>query len=475
MKTLKALIVVLALMAVVVPAASAQLGDCDRSSFSIQNLGTSTATVTVYFYDEAGTEYQPVDLGGGQPNPFTLAAGAQYQVYVPGIPSLADGRYSVVIESTEPVAVIANMIGYTGACGAGNWPAFNGSYNGFDAGAATYYMPSIVYAYSNWNSLISIQNVNATAADIEITIKDPRDGTEDVKSWTAVPAFASVHLDLETEGAALGLVAGLNGSAIVESSLPVAVTDNQTSYGGGFGLTQTYNGFATGATTFYAPALYKMYPAAGAWRSSINIQNVGAATTNVTVSFSDGGVDMACANNPLDPGEGCLLLMVNRTDGDTQFSGVITSDSEPVVAIVNASNGNKKEAQTYSAIAGGGGAATISFPLVMKYYPGPAGGWDTNFLVQNIGAADCTSLTVDYSDDPNSGAVGPTYTYAGPIAPGAFVSVYQPGDTYLPANWNMGSVAVTCDNGQPLGGIVNETNHINNTSNGDWSMSYNGF
>jgi hypothetical protein len=167
--------------------------------------------------------------------------------------------------------------------------------------------------------------------------------------------------------------------------------------------------------------------------------------------------------------------MVSRADGGNEFSGVISSDAEPIVAIVNASNGNKKEAQTYSAIADGSGAATVSFPLVMKFFPGPTGGWDTNFLVQNIGAAACDALTVDYSDDVSTGAVGPSYGIAGPIAPGAYVSVYQPGDTNLPANWYSGSVAVTCDNGQPLGGIVNETNHINNTSNGDWSMSYNGF
>jgi hypothetical protein len=473
MKTLKALILVVALLAVVVPVASAQLGDCDRSSFSIQNLGTSAATVTVYFYDEAGAEYQPLDLGGGQPNPFPLDPGAQYQVYVPGIPSLADGRYSVVIESTEPVAVIANMIGYTGNCGPGNWPGFNGSYNGFDAGAGTYYMPSIVYAYSNWNSLISIQNVNATTADIQITIKDPRGNPDVVQSWTAVPAYASVHLDLET--AAIGLVAGLNGSAVIESSMPVAVVDNQTAYGGGNGLTQTYNGFASGVTKFFAPALYNMFPAANGWRSTINVQNIGTADTNVEIAFSDGGVNMACTNNPLGPGESCLLILKDRTDGGNEFSGVITSDGQPIVAIVNASNGNKKEAQTYSAIADGSGSDTVNFPLVMKVFPGPTGGWDTNFLVQNIGTADCASLTVDYSDDVVSGAVGPSYTIAGPIVPGAYVSVYQPGDTNLPANWYSGSVAVTCTSGQPLGGIVNETNHINNTSNGDWSMSYNGF
>jgi hypothetical protein len=321
--------------------------------------------------------------------------------------------------------------------------------------------------------LISIQNVNATPVDVYITIKDPAGNPDQSKSWAAVPAFASVHLDLEVEGAGLGLVAGLNGSAIIQSTGPVAVVDNQTAYGGGKGLTQTYNGFASDASalTFYAPALYNMFPAAGGWRSSINIQNVGTGATNVTVTFSDGGTPMTCSS--LAQGASCLLFMPDRTDGGNEFSAVISSDSQPIVAIVNASNGNKKEAQTYSAIAEGSGTDVVNFPLVMKDF-GPNSGWDTNFLVQNIGTADCASVTVDYSDDPVTGALGPAYTLAG-MAPGGYVSVYQPGDTNLPANWLSGSVAVTCDNGQPLGGIVNETNSVNNTSNGDWSMSYNGF
>jgi hypothetical protein len=472
-KTLGTLVLVAAMLAVMVPVAFAQLGDCDNSSFSIQNLGTAQATVTVTFYNEAGASFVPTPLdGSGTTNPFALDAGAQYQVYVPGIGTLPDGRYSVVIESTEPVAVIANLIGYTGNCGAGNWPAFNGSYSGFDAGAATYYLPSVVYAFSNWNSLISVQNVTADPIDVDITIKGDPSG-DVLKSYSAVPGFSSVHLDLQTEGAGLGLAGNLNGSAIVEATGAVVVTDNQSNYGGGFGLTQSYNGFASGGTTFYAPALYRMFPAAGAWRSSINIQNIGSGPTDVTLSFSDGGTPMTCP--ALAAGASCLLLMVNRTDGPTSFAGTITSSAEDIVAIVNASNGNKKEAQTYSAIAGGGTAATVNFPLVMDHFPNGTGGWDTDFLVQNIGTSDCSALTVDYSDDASTGAIGPTYTIAGPFAPGAAQSVYTPGDTNLPANWYSGSVAVTCDNGQPVGGIVNETNRIQSTSNGDWSMSYNGF
>jgi len=469
-------LLVAVMLAVLVPVTSAQIGDCDRSSFSVQNLGSAEATVWVRFYNDAGQEVLPTMLAAGVPNPFTLAPGAVYEVYVPGVPDLPDGRYSVVIESTEPVAAIANLIGYTGACGAGNWPAFNGSYSGFESGQTTFYMPSIVYAFSNWNSLLSIQNTTGDPINVTVTIRDPRGNPDRVKTYSNVPANSSVHLDLETEGAGLSLVPGLNGSAIVEATGAVVVTDNQTAYGGGNGLTQSYNGFMsnTAATRLYAPALYNMFPRANGWRSSINIQNVGTGDTNVTIQFSDGGADMACSNNPLGAGESCLLYMPDRTDGGSEFSGIIVSSAQPIVALVNASNGNLKEAQTYSAIAEGTGGATVSFANVMKTFPGPSGGWNTNFLVQNIGSSACDALTIDYSDDVNTGAVGPSYTVNGPFNPGEYLSVYQPADSNLPANWYSGAVSVTCNNGQPLGGIVNQTNAKNNTSNGDWSMSYNG-
>jgi hypothetical protein len=473
-KTLGSLLLVAMMLAVMVPVTSAQLGDCDLSSFSVQNLGALDAEVWVRFYSEAGAEVVPANLNATTTNPFSLAPGGVKQIYVPGIPDLPDGRYSVVIESTEAIAAIANLIGYTGACGPGNWPAFNGSYSGFDAGQVEFYLPSIVYSFSNWNSLLSVQNTTDAAIDVTVTIKDPRGNPDRVKSYTAVPAYSAVHLDLETEGGALGLVAGLNGSAVVNATGAVVVTDNQTAYAGGNGLTQSYNGFLGGATTLYAPALYNMFPAANGWRSSINVQNIGAANTNVTVQFSDGGADMACSNNPLGPGESCLLYMPDRTGGATEFSGVIVSSAEPIVGLVNASNGNLKEAQTYSAIPAGSGSGTVSFAIVMKTFPGPTGGWNTNFLVQNIGAAACDALTIDYSDDPDTGAAGPSYQVTGPFDPGEYYSVYQPADTNLPANWYSGAVSVTCNNGQPLAGIVNQTNAKNNRDNGDWSMSYNG-
>ena len=77
--------------------------------------------------------------------------------------------------------------------------------SGFDTGDGTYYLPSVAYAYYNWNSLISIQNTTSSPANVDIIIKDPRGNPDKTKNFN-IPAFASAHLDLETEGAALGLV-----------------------------------------------------------------------------------------------------------------------------------------------------------------------------------------------------------------------------------------------------------------------------
>jgi hypothetical protein len=154
MKKLAVLILLASLVAV---PAYAQLGDTDNSSFVIQNLGAGPATVTVTFYNEAGNPFTPNPILTGVANPFTLAAGQKQDIYMPAVLGLADGRYSVVIESTEPIGVVANLIGQS----AGGAPFYNGSYSGFDMGATTIYFPSTQYRFYNWNSLMSVQNTHS--------------------------------------------------------------------------------------------------------------------------------------------------------------------------------------------------------------------------------------------------------------------------------------------------------------------------
>src|SRR4030067_1083003 len=146
--TLITLIAILAMLFAVVGSASAQLGQTDFSSFTVQNVDTVDATVTVHFFTDAGVEYVPNPLNGSQPNPFTLTPGESFEIYVPGIPAdqLPTGRYSVMIESSAKVVTIANLIG----SGTVN---FNASYSGFSESDDTFYLPGVVFTYYGWYSL----------------------------------------------------------------------------------------------------------------------------------------------------------------------------------------------------------------------------------------------------------------------------------------------------------------------------------
>jgi hypothetical protein len=468
---MKKLSILILLALVVTVPAYAQLGDTDNSSFVIQNLGAADATVTVTFYDEGGADTTPNPLlpgadgtcgtGDDVANPFVLASAAKQDVYMPVVCSLVDGRYSVVIESTEPLAVVANLIGDEGGT-----TFYNGSYSGFDAGATTIYYPSTQYEFYGWNSLISVQNTTGGTIDADLYIYS-EGGTEVAHVQASIPGFASHHWDLETDN--LGLAAGLNGSAKVVCSGACVGTDNQTSDGG---FTQSYNAFLAGDMTLYAPSMYYGYYT---WDGSLKVQNIGAGATNIDVLYTleGGGVCDPPAENiaagqalyhylPAEwAGWGCASA-TNKIIG-----AIITSDSENIVGVVNAANPNN-QAQTYGTFAVGDGAASVGLPVIMNAYYG----WDTAFVCQNLSDTDAATVTYSYSGvgcpaDP---------VFAGcsfSLAAGEAASVYQPAD--LDAITGLYAVSVTAT-GAPVACIANETQGPNQAAGtGDWSMSYNGF
>ncbi|MBU0703059.1 MAG: hypothetical protein KKC18_04260 [Chloroflexi bacterium] len=447
------LVMVLVLLMGTLPA-SAQLGDMDNSSFTVQNVGTETATVQVTFYDDNGTEYNPTpldSLASPTPNPFTLAQGASYEVNLSAIPNLNNGRYSVMISSDQPVVAIANLIGQNSA----GTVFYNGSYSGVpdSDGAATMYLPAIVYQYYNWNSLVSIQNVGSGPTNVTVTYNCG--SSTYTHSKIGLAAGASVHFDLETN-APTGMPTKCNGSAqIVSTSEPVIVVDNQTA--AGIGNTQSYNGFASGASKLYVTALYDGYYT---WNSSLNIRKIGSGNTNVTVAYSDGGT----ANCSLtDSAPSCLLQMVlssHHPGSAKKFGATITSTSLPVVAIANAANPSN-QAQTYSGVAGG--ASTVGVPTVMKLYYG----WNTSLTCQNVGSV-ATSLNISYQNYTASAYNTVT------LSPSANIEINQPAESFLPIKYR-GSATVTANApGAQVACIVNLTQPANQAAGmGDWSMSYN--
>jgi hypothetical protein len=453
MKNFKSLsiLIVLAMLFVAVMPAYAQLGETDISSFTVQNVDTTTATVTIHFYDEDGVETTPAELNKSQTNPFDLDPGESFEIYLPGIPDteLADGRYSVVIESSAKVVTIANLVGQ----GSIN---FNGSYSGFDAGASPFYLPAIVYNYYGWYSLISVQNVGTDAADITVTITC-NDGTVGTLTATDVPVNTSYHFELKDPAfLPTGFTSSTkcNGSALVEADQDIVAVDNQSVPSGG--NTQSYSGVAAGDPVIYVPALYNSYYG---WNGSINIRMLGSADTTVTTTYSDSG-SSECDLTAAAPS--CLLYMPTEHAGHGYFGATITSDTNAeLVVVVNAANG--AQAQTYNGVGGGSGA--VGIPSVMKAYYG----WNTSFTCQNVGTV-ATALTISYD-----GFTSDEYDTTS-LAAGETVEVFQPNETFLP-NGHVGGATVTAvASGAEIACIVNFNNAGQMGSTvGDWSMSYNAF
>lgn len=443
------IIAVLAMLFTLVGTASAQLGDTDISSFTVQNIDTTQASVTITFVDEAGVERTPNPLNSGKSNPFTLDPGESFEVYVPGIPSteLPNGRYSVVIASTAQVVGIANLVGQ----GSVN---FNGSYSGFSAGATTFYLPSTVFNYYGWYSLISVQNVGAANANITLTITCSN-GTTGTLTANNVPLFASHHFDLETT-TPTGFTGSTscNGSAEVTSSQPIVAVDNQTAPAGG--NTQSFSGVMSGSSTLFAPALYKNY---FGWNSSLNIRKLDPGSTTVTVTYSDAGSSVC---NLTDAQPGCLLYIPSEHGANGYFGATIEeSGSTGLVAVVNAANG--AQAQTYNGI--GSGTGTVGIPSVMKSYFG----WNTSFTCQNVGSVS-TSLNIEYD-----GYAGSAYN-TGTLSPGDAVEKVTASEGFLPAGFQGGATITANAGGAEVSCIVNFNNASQMASTlGDWSMSYNAF
>jgi hypothetical protein len=438
-------VVALLLVVMVIPS-SAQLGDVGNASFTVQNVGGATATVSITFVKEDGTEITPNPLNGNKSNPFDLAVGESFVVHVPTIPNLAAGRYSVVVSSTQEVVAIVNLIGENAA----KTVFYNGSYSGASQGASPVYLPSFVYKFYGWNSLISVQNTGTGPADVTVSFTC-ENGTTAQMSKNSLAKGAAVHFDLETS-APSGLPAGgCGGSAVVTSNQPVVVVDNQSASSG---ATQSFNTFDQGANTVYVPGLYHDFYT---WTSSLSIVKIGGGNSDVVVSYSDGG-SSTCALTDAKPN--CLLVMNTAHPTTGEFAATIVATGQPVVATANAANPSN-QAQTYGGFASG--SDTVGLPVVMKQYFG----WDTAFTCQNIGTVS-TSLNVSYQD-----YAGNAYNTA-TLTPGASIVVVQPNEPFLP-NGYVGAATVKANtSGAEIACIVNQTHGANQAAGmGDWSMSYN--
>ena len=146
----------------------------------------------------------------------------------------------------------------------------------------------------------------------------------------------------------------------------------------------------------YLPNVTKTFGGPGGWTTPIVVQNTGQTPTDVALSFfrfADGGPAATVKSPVLRPSQSWTLdpRSVRELPDNMQFSVVLQATSGAASAIVIEGSGDTW--MSYSGIATG--AATVYLPNVTRRLGG-TGGWNTPFIVQNLGAAATTASVLFY-------------------------------------------------------------------------------
>lgn len=290
------------------------------SEIVLQNAEATAATnVDITFYNQnTGAVVTTVDnasIPGNASRVFALQD-------LGNVPSgNTNGLLSAKVTSDRNLAGIANIW---------NAAAFGqfSDYNAFNTGSTTtLYAPALYKDYYDFNSALTVQNLNASGdASIRITYSN---GT--IVNDSLVPGQSKEYYQPNNASLPSGDAAGvfsakvesLNGATIVAL---VSVNDGKT--------LASYNGanVATGTGTSCPVVLKEFYD----FFSAQTVQNVGSVATDITITYASG-------QNRVFPGvapNGTVNIIELASAGSvlpnlSSVSAVITSsNNQPLVAVV---------------------------------------------------------------------------------------------------------------------------------------------
>jgi len=454
MKVFKAILaaaLLMALLMVAVPGASAQLGRTWTTGFQVQNLSTSQAQITLTFYDSATGNQAGVTSD-------TISASSS-KTFFP-VPVVAAGfNGSLVISSDQPVTAILNVVG-------DNF-AYNGSVSGLAAGATKVSLPLIQKGNAGTETWFAVQNAGSTNASVTVTYT-PRDATSGNAFTTTAVAIkpgASKTFDTSTTSQ---LGTKFVGSATVNSNQPVAVIVNQTGLTA-FKVLQNYDGFADGSPTVTLP-LVQNGNGSPATFSGIAVQNIGTAQTNITITFSPNTKGAFQPQNVtftnVPGGQGRTLntgSVFGGNDAAHRYVGAATitnTAGQKLVAVVNqlgATTGSSYEGFNPAAA-----TAKVSAPLIMANNSS----FFTGIQCANVGSAD-TTITVTYS--PNTkGAFNPVPVTQS-IKKGVSGSPILQAGAAFGTNRYVGGATIAASGNVPIVCVVNQ---LRSPATGDQFQTY---
>jgi len=302
-----------------------------NSYLAVQNAGASDTTVTVHYYDAAGTE---VDTDA----PTIPANGSHVfrQELNGDLPSNFVGS-AVIDGGGQNIAVVCNFYN----AGTDHTTAQFHSYNGFTSGATKLYVPRVVKDYYNYQSGLKVQNISETSSTT-VTVTYYFGGSTYVQTSSTIgPGQAwGPYLGSESQVPELAGVSG-SGSAVIESTggVSIVATINEDNRVDPAGRGVTYNAFLDGEetnTVFFPQVTAEYY----GYSSGIQIQNVGTASADLTVTYSG---QTPFAYTGLAPGASWSQFAPNAPGmtagpGNDDYNGSVTvTSTQAIVGIANLS------------------------------------------------------------------------------------------------------------------------------------------
>lgn len=397
------------------------------SEIYVRNEGAEPLNATVHYFGPGGGETPKVSD--------TCSLVSNQQCWIPvswdnRIPAGTLG--TAIVGGGEEIDVAVLHYKSNGLDADNGLQAGGSSDRAFAQAATVLYAPAV---YNNIYAVSSVLQVRFNGAvDDQVSFWFRGRSGYPEASWST-PIPPNGRLDVSPSQ-----VFGTNawvGSVVVSSNQPLAVDVLDTFTDG---HTRTANAAAGGATTLYAPALYR---AAYGLTSGIVVQNVGYTPTFVELRFCNRPGTVCTPyqlnnGNPLLPGYAAgvhLSSVPGLTDGWTGSARILGSGGQPLAAVVQI---DQPGVGDFAYNAASVPARTILLPRAAKNYDGRT----TSYLIQNASATSALQVTATYYDEWGA-PTGAPVVYP-PLAPLASMGRYQGDDTQLIAPWR-GSIVLTAD------------------------------
>ena len=149
-----------------------------------QNTGAAPASVTAIYFNQGGAvEYS---------RPSTINSRGSFNFKASDAQLGDNWKGSMVIQSDAELAAVAEIL-WTGGS---TWDGTTGdAYTGFPDGSTVMYVPYAVYSVNSQFSVFSVQNTEASAANIQLTFRN-RNGGQDLQVTRTIPGQGSASYDV---------------------------------------------------------------------------------------------------------------------------------------------------------------------------------------------------------------------------------------------------------------------------------------